>query len=199
MEDFLNLLQVLTLENPWPVGGTLVLAGVVLWIGALHRHNRRQAIVAAALWALAAGVFILSAAITTTREVVKDQTETLLKAATAPMDMPAIRSTLTHDAKLLGPDGAVWLSFEELPPEIETALTRWPVRQMVVREMGIQVRGDIAQVVLQLSTRTQDDNYPSTPTRWRLQWRLDAQKQWKLESIQWIEWMGQAPSRNLWR
>jgi ketosteroid isomerase-like protein len=200
MADFMTTLQHLTLENPWPLGGVLALAGVVLWIGAIHRGHRRQAVVAMTLWVLAAGVFILSAAITTEREVVTKQTNSLLKAATTPVDMQVIRSHLTADATLRGPDGALWIEFDQLPPEIETALQRWPVRQLVVRDMDVQVRGDLAIVTVQLSSRSSDDNFPAgTATRWRMQWRRQASAPWKLEMIQWIEWMGQPPPRNIWR
>jgi|GEM_PF-5929423 len=200
MTDIMAILKHLTLENPWPMGGLLALAGVVLWIGAIHRGYRRQALVAMTLWVLAATIFILSAAVTTEREIVTRETNSLLRAATAPVDMAIIRSHLTADATLRGPDGALWIEFEQLPPEIESALERWPVRQLVVRDMDIQVRGDMAVVTLQLSSRTRDDNFPAgTATRWRMQWRRSASKQWKLEMIQWLEWMGQPPPRNIWR
>lgn len=200
MDELLSILQRLTLEDPGPVVILLVLAGAVLGFSAVHRKRRVRALVAGGLWVLAAGVFILSMAVTTQREEVQSQTHRLLHAATAPVEMVSIRQLLASDAELIGPDGALWLTFDKLPDEIDQALTRWPVRQLRVGEMDVTIRGDTAQVMLRLSTRTREDLFPvGTATRWRLDWRRDGLGQWRLERIQWLEWMGKPPSLGVWR
>lgn len=200
MDALLSLLSQLLLENPWPLGGVMILCGVVLWVSALNRREKKLAIIAGSLWVMAAVVFGLASAVTTQREQVFNHTRQLLDAATNPVDMATIRRLLSPNAELRGPHDELWVTFDELLPEVEGALTRWPVRRIVIRENTIDVTGNQAQVDLRISTRSRDDNFPAgTGSQWRLLWRRDASGQWQVETIRWFELLGQPPSEGMWR
>jgi hypothetical protein len=201
MEHLFSIVQGLTVESPQPLVIVLVLAGVALMAAAINRHRRRPAIAACMLWLLAVALMVVSPLVVTQRERIIKATRALVQATAKPANIDIIRQSLTPDAILLGPDGGRWLDIDQLTPTLQHALERWPIDQQNIHEVQIIVRGTQAVENLVISSHVNSDGDFSagSVTQWQLIWREEPKDVWRVQSIQWLKWMGQKPTRGLWQ
>lgn len=205
MATLLSILQGLFLESPGPLAIAMVLAAVVLTVSGVNRRHKGLLLASALLISGAVGLFVLSTLVVTQREEVSAATRQLLSATQHPVNMAGIRDKLAPEVRVLGPDGDVWLDVDKLYPEIESALTRWPVQRHTVRESFTRITHvdsrDLARTELQLSTRSTltDKLDMGQGTRWIFRWERNSQGRWKVYEIQWLQWMGHPPSKGMWQ
>jgi ketosteroid isomerase-like protein len=194
------MLQAL-LDNPWPVGFALAVAGAIMVLHHVRLRQRAGVAGGALLLAAAVGVFILSATVTTPRQRIMQKTQALLD-ATAPLDSAALRSLLEPTVMLIGPDGKVWLEGRRLLDEMDGAISRVQIREHAVRDLVAQAEDHgTGFSFIDLRTTLESGGMGGQPIRskWRLTWRRDAEGRWRVTEIQWQELHGTAPAEGMWR
>lgn len=205
MNNLLSIFQGIFLESPGPLAVAMVLAAVVLAVSGVNRRHKGLLMASGVLVLATVALFTLSVTVVTQREEVSNATLQLLRSTTDPMSIAGLKDKLSPQARLIGPNGEVWIESDQLISEIEALLKRWPIKRHSVRESFIRVTSkdgkDIAMAEMQISTRSihTDDLDIGRATRWIFHWERDVHGRWKVHDIQWTQWMGQPPSPGMWR
>lgn len=192
-------LTTMFLERPLSLSLALLGVAVVLAVVARQRNRPRLLIGAGIALVLAGGVWGLAAAVTTDRERVMKNTGQLLE-ATAPLDVNTLNSLIDPNATLRGPDGTVWLEHDSFRLALALAVKRWGVKSQALRglQAGTDERGNAVTRFEARTTFTQGTGLP-VRTTWQLQWRQDAEGNWRVIDIQWLEFQDREPSDGMWR
>ncbi len=189
------------LTNPWPAAVLLAVLAAVGQVAGARGGNRNLLRVGVGLLAAAAAVVALAYAVETDAEAVDRRSRSLV-AATAPLDTVAFADHLADDARLLGPDRAVWLRGAELFERLESVTGRASLDQRVtaldVEPPDPQMPNE-RTVLLDLRTRA-----AGTPllSSWRLTWRrasTGGDTEWELLAAQWLRFNQRPPTRETLR
>lgn len=185
-------------ENPWPPIIALITIAVVLRLISTRSRQPRLTYAAIGVLLLAVGLYLLAMFIVTDRERLMDRTEQLV-AATAPLDSSAIDALIARGAIVTGPDGEPWVEYDAIQPELHRAVDRHGVAEHAIRgltaEVTTKVRG---RTLLSLSTTTSDLGLPIR-TQWLITWRKEADNQWRVIELRWLEFQGRPPQNLMWR
>lgn len=177
------------LENPWPIAIVLLILGAALVIIAYRTGGRRVKIAAAVVGALAAALVALAYLVTTDREAIDRNTESLVGAAVVPVELDVFRQTLSKDVRLFDRD------YQSILDGIQRGLDRWNVRYAYITGLEVDQTGDQGRSYLAVITRL-DSNIGggSTLTRWMLHWKKEPDGAWRVVKIEWLS-IGDEPAR----
>ncbi len=182
-------------EDPTEPIAILIAAAIITLAIAKAKRNDRLLLAALTTFLTAAALYALAHFTTTTREHLIARTTTLLT-ATSPLDLPQLKTTLTPDATLLGPDGAAWLQLDA----ILNRLARFD-RQNLIQQQSIafiqaeHTTPNHARVLLDLKTTANlAGAQPTLKTLWLLTWTRTPTPNtpntpntpWQLQSAQWL-------------
>ena len=146
----------------------------------------------------ASAVYGLAATVKTQRESLAEQTDNLVKWAT-PKTMEQFRDLFLPHAILVGPDGVTWMQLKEMFATLETASKKYGLRKQSVRQIHLEVnhRG-IGRSFLAVRTTLHMSGQPVN-TEWMITWKLAADRAWKVQKLQWLEFQNRKPAFGIWR
>ncbi len=182
------VLEHLLLEQPLGLVAALVFFALVAFIVLIRAgQDRRAVIIGASLLLASAAVYALASAVTTTREKLAKQTESLIAAATK-ADLGALDRMLAGDATLTfrspGPPlhRDQILRLVEQYPGGKTPILAWSVEQMQAAIDG----PNTARTQAQVRTEVEAYGYKGPISSWwRISWRQDAgTDQWRILGIE---------------
>ena len=188
----------LFLESPWAVMVVLVVAAVMLFSAGNKRHHKGLMIGAAVALTLAVGAYLLAQAVTTGREQLIRDTQSLV-AATAPLDPAVLDRLLDPNVVVTGPDGSVWVNAGQVMPRLRSAVDRFTINSQQVRSLQA-VAKDSGWGESAVTVRTDISGSGSGPvnTGWVLSWRRDpVADTWRVVDIRWMRFNSMEVQRGL--
>jgi hypothetical protein len=175
-----------TLENPYPAGIIAVAAAIVVFYLLLQLGKARQGLlVAAALAAVAVGVFALAALVETNREAVMASSISLVDSA-AVGEEEAVADLLAEEVRLRVADNPFSLGRESI-----LVLVRRVGREGVIASHSVNAaRAGRAQAT-RLTSQVQVSAVTSAgggamPTWWQLEWTRQEDGVWRVSEILWL-------------
>jgi len=196
------LVKLLLFEEPMPLLVALCLAGVILWIVARRRlpgRQRNPAVAGAVVWVLALIVWGMSVVIETNREQVITRCKQLVL-ATSPIDMGLLNDLFQPQSTLVGPNGSVWvINSKDLLARLQSMVRMYPIKsQQIVGLVGEMTGQNVAVTRLWLRTHMPATGYPKPPrTTWKVTWWLGNDGQWRIMTIQWLEFENRPAQQQL--
>lgn len=181
----------LFLESPWAVMVVLAVGAVMLFSAGNKRHHKGLMIGSGVALALAVGVYLLAQAVTTGREQLIRDTQSLV-AATAPLDPAVLDRLLDSNVVVTGPDGSVWVNAGQVMPRLRSAVDRFTINSQQVRSIQAVVRDNgWGESALTVRTDISDSGTGPVNTGWVLSWRHDLTSDtWQVVDIRWIRFNG---------
>ncbi|MHC5003323.1 MAG: Cif family virulence factor [Planctomycetota bacterium] len=181
-----GLLTRYLLENPYPLGGVLLLVAIVAaWTG-LRDGLRGRLGVAALLGLLAAAVLIVGTLVVTAGEHGERVTRDFVDAVVAE-DLVGADNLLTDDAAIaFGSPQNPGLGKEAIRDRLSDVARGWDItsnRCSVLRGYG--TAADEAEVHLTCWTEV-DGDYGPTVTQWVLRARRQDDGEWRIRRLAWI-------------
>ena len=190
--------QHLLLERPLPLVGLFFVVGLILLFQNRRRTDRKLLVVAVVLIAAAIAVYSLAAAITTTRESLMGQSRRLVDRA-KPETIGQLKELFLSQARLVGPDETIWMQYDQLFGSLEAALRKYRTGKQVTRQIHADViREGVGRSYLSVSTALEIYGR-SVNTEWLITWKLQADGQWRVETVQWLKFQGSEPGYGIWR
>jgi len=171
-------------ENPWPLG--LLLALVALFVGwrGLNSGERAPRQTAAVLGAAAAGVFLLSALITTSAE----------RETSRMLDLFSSNATMSY-----GRPENPGVDFNEIRAALSTLEGRFRITSNRVTQLeGNSEASGVATVLLSCLTDV-EAGYGTTPNSWWLKVAEQPDGSWKIERLAFLKVAGRAADGAVWR
>ncbi|MBL9148490.1 MAG: hypothetical protein JNM94_07330 [Phycisphaerae bacterium] len=186
-------------ENPWPLGGVLVVAAAVMAWRALTIGDRRLLGGAGIALAGSALVFVLSAMVTTPAERAVELVRSLVgyaeKAQTLRMLDLFSGKALMHYARPENPG----MNMDEIRAAIATLDGRYRIVSNRITQLEGTTESDEAATV-QLTCYTElESGLGDTPTSWWFRIAKQYDGAWKIERMAFLRVAGRDASPGLWR
>ena len=163
-------------EIPWWLPTLIAAAGVILFMAAASKGDKRLRLAGFSVVALAVLLVALSWVLKSEREVVEQRTRALLNAVEK-RDWAAFRGHLHPKivvvGSIRGPD--------QVAGVLEGAAKFFDLQSLRVSALDAAAEGDTVQVSLQVVAHGR--NGVAQPTGWHLEWRKDAGGQWTLFDV----------------
>jgi len=167
------MLEHLLLESPWAVMGVLLIAAFVMALASRRKRSKAVALCALATLGLSAGVFVLAKAVVTDREQLIQNTHALI-GATAPLDPVELDRLIDPQATVSGPDGTVWLNYDQIRPRLDRVVRRFGVQSQRIREaQGLSHDGVWGESTVIVRTQASGSGGMPVNTGWLLTWHKD--------------------------
>lgn len=187
-----SILTRFVLENPWPLGGGLLIVGLVIGYLALRDGRKDRMGVAATAFVLGGAVVAASFAVTTAGEHGKAITRSFVQAV-ADEDVTAATNLLADDARLqLGSTTNATLDLDTIIGRLSWLSGRVEiVNNDITMLKGFSETDDRAVVHLKCWTDT--DGCYNTPSEWVLIVERQPDDTWAISRITCISIAGDAP------
>ncbi len=191
------MLEHLFLESPWPVMAVCVVACLVLLFLWQQRRKKALGLFAMVPILIAAGVWFLAGAVTTGREQLIRDTQSLV-AATAPLDAAALDKLIDPSATVSGPDGSVWLASGQLRTRLKSALSRVSLNSQRTRNIQA-IAHDTGWGESTVIVRSDISGGSPVNTGWRLTWQRTPGEDdaWRVVDIRWLRFQGLEVQRGM--
>lgn len=177
-----SLFQSYVLESPWALAVALLALAVGLFVAGGRRDQARLQWSSLVPLLAAVGVLAVSYAVETDRERIAGQTRALAEAVADPFDAEAMRSRLTEDVYLLGLGGR-----DVLMRVAERASERVRIRRYSVMDLRVHVQGARSgrSYIAVWADTEGGQRYPGGwfRTQWLLNWRKEADGEWRLSGV----------------
>jgi hypothetical protein len=190
----------LLLENPWPLALTLVVVAMgLLWHGITRDDKRARrlspvaAVAAVAIWTTATFT-------TTTREILIDRTEQLVRATQPPRDVATLTALFDPQARVLGARGDLWMrSGDKVARELARSCDLFDVRGHWLRMRGAEVTGPDRGRTRFVVNTSLGGAFAGRPvrTQWLLTWKQASDGQWYISTVQWLDLQGGDPPQGI--
>ena len=183
------ILQNLLLEDPWPLGLTLIVITCVLLFLSSLRGDKKILRFAGITALLAVALFVISSMVETTREHIIARTEKLIS-RTAPLDIAAFKAMVSPRVIVtVGDDAsAPTLTGEEVFSRLEKSVQSYPIKEQSIIEIDAELRpSDFA--ICQFDVRS-DGQGGRVMTRWLLTWQKQTDGAWQVTAVQWLDCPG---------
>lgn len=176
----------LLLEDPLPVGLSLLVVAAVLGFLGFQQNSAKLKKTAAGAFVLSVLTFIVAAIITTHREQVIAKTHELVS-YTAPLRLNEFKSLVSPQVIVtIGEDAsAPVFTGAEVFAKLDNALRNYPIDAQTVIEITAQSRTD-QEVECRFDVRS-DGKGGRVMTRWILTWRQQLDGSWLATHVQWID------------
>lgn len=176
-------------ENPWGLWGAALIAGVLLYLHGGRRGKIALKAIGGAIGGLASLVMLAALLVTTDREIMEEQTRTLVNSAVAPIKMENFRNLLSRDVTLFD------RGYEQILASLERATGRWAVDQVwITNLLTHQQDADHGRTYMSLITRGSSGiGGGSMQSRWLLHWRYESDGIWRVHKIEWVS-LGDSPA-----
>lgn len=176
--DHPGLVQRFVLEEPWPLVGLLLLAGIVALVLLNQRARAGLGLVCLAVAAgLAAAVYAASAAVETTEEMLRDRTRALVAAALS--DQPSTLARMLEEGAavdVLG--GSRRVGRDEIVTLVADWRARYPLRSWSMSDVRAVVDGEsVARCQFRFSAEPEATRLPSG-SWWIVTWRQGTGGEW---------------------
>lgn len=171
--------QYLVVENPYPLGGALVLLAVGLFIagGRQERGVLQLASLGAAL--AAAGIFIAAHFVVTERERLQNNTRDIVNAFADPFQPDLLRSHITEDVRLFDSQVAHLMPVAEHASE-QVEVEQYFIRRVLVEQDGPRHARTGVSVIGRMQHRMGSNGFTVQAI---FHWRLNSDDQWKLYRV----------------
>lgn len=197
----MNDWQWLLFENPAPLSIAFAVAALLLMWHGLRRKDRKARRIAPLLVIAAIGVWCSALSVTTPREVLTERAESLIH-LTAPLTPAGLVGYFHPSARLLGPNGEVWLPEGSLNAErLSANIKYWHLQDHWIKSVETQMlKGNRAVTVVRLRT-TLSNEWGQRPahTDWQITWRQQPDGTWVVEEVVWLKLNGKSPAPTMMR
>ena len=186
-------------ESPWVLVGLMAIAAGGLGVVANRNADKRLWAAAGVAALLGLGVYAVSHVVQTQREAVADRVASVLD-STAPFDETAFMSHFTEHAVLTGPTGEMWANRLALELFFVDEIQPDTIHTQEVSELLVGQQAGVAdEVIAMLTVKTRlnvgglDTAGLPHETKWGMVWRQNAQGQWQIQELRWLEYEGESP------
>ncbi len=197
-----DVLQRFVFEQPWPLAIALAIVSAAVNVAGQRKRSKAMRRGSMAVAVVAGAVLALGYTLETGNEAVERHTHGLID-ATAPLDLAAFQDLLADDARLLGADGDIWITGDEIVARLDNRVADLELDQRITGLTVQPVPGQPGQRRAELDLRTKTVNTGGLPllTSWSLLWQRDADdpRVWRLLDARWLRFNQNPPTRDMIR
>jgi hypothetical protein len=164
--------------------------GLLLLLVGNQRRNKRVLITGAVCVVLAGGVYLLSRIVTTGREAMTARSRTLVE-STQPPDLAGFRGHFAPTATLVRADGSHLMDAPMIVATVERILQQYRVSDHEIQKLDAEDFGN-GRGETDLVVRTRASDIPVW-NRFAITWTRNADGQWVVSKIRWVELNNQEP------
>ena len=184
----------LLLENPWPLGGVALAAGVALFVVGGRQGRGSLQLASLGCVALAGGIFALTHFVVTDRERLQQKSRDIVDAFAEPFDAELLQSRVTDDVTLF--DWRVGHLVDVAERASGTArVTRYHVRPVRVEQDGPHHARTGISVIGRMRHRAGESAFNIQAI---FHWRRTPEGQWRLYRVRRL-WYNQGDAEQLVR
>ncbi|MEI6475993.1 MAG: hypothetical protein WCO75_11425 [Planctomycetota bacterium] len=191
------LLVTLFAESPWTiVFPMLTIAAALAWWGA--RTDRVRAILAGVAMMFCAAAILALAAVQVSPGEHAQVTVRALVAAAESADLPRLRACFAPDASMhYGGPESPGDDLERLMHAAESLSGKHRIESNTITEFSIATKDASTGIVMLGCRTTTASSYGAVPTRWWIEVRRQANGEWLIDHLAWIELLNQVPARGV--